>query len=331
MKKVKIIRPVSLDIYKITTKKPIMTPGVHGCLGCLAKFGFLMPSLLVLILGILFVSINYGPTILLGVLFLVISIPWVYTIFHGGRYKPEKSFYWWRLTKEKMQLIYRVITVVVVVISILLLIIQFKLVTLLALISAITGLYVISKSFKVHEDVDYVANQELSDILGMEIDEKVQASYLKKDVIMLLSDKKIICSFMEKNQWNVINKKIEEIAKIGIYTPVMMGSFFNTEIYFQLLFTDLTKIELKMDLGNKLTSNPDLFFRKFLVTLDAVLLGKVDETIKSRRRVSVNSDAKPIIETSEQEIKGRSIDISTQVIPSLQNAKPVESGRVLEL
>ena len=332
-RKIKIIKPISFDIYKITTEKPIMTPGVHGCLGCLAKFGFIMPSLLVLIMGVIFVSINYWPTILLGVLFLIISLPWVYTILHGGRYKPEKSFYWWRLNKEKMQLIYKVVTIIIVIISIPLLILNFKLSVLLSLIGALGGLYLITKSFKVHEDIDYVANQELSEKLGIEIDEKVQASYLKKNIIMLLSDKKIICSYLEGGQWNILNKRIDEITKIGIYTPVMMGSLFNTELYFMLMFTDSTKVELKMDLGDKITSNPDLFFRKFLVTIDAVLLGKVDEKIQSRRRVSVNQEntkaTKPV--ESINDTQGRSIDISRKVIHGIENAIPIESGRIIEL
>lgn len=332
-KKIRIIKPISFDIYKISTENPVMTPGIRGCLGCLAKFGFIMPSLLILILGVVFVSINYWPTILLGILFLLISIPWVYTIFHGGTYKPEKSFYWWRLSKEKMHQIYKVVTIIMVIISIPLLIMDFKLSVLLSLVGALAGLYVITKSFKVHEDIDYVANQELSEKIGLEIDEKVQASYFKNSIIMLLSDKKIICSYIEGKQWNILNKRIDEITRIGIYTPAMMGSLFNTELYFILMFTDSTKVELKMDLGDNITSNPDLFFRKFLITLDAVLLGKVDEKIQSRRRVSINRDnneaTKPI--ESVNVTQGRSIDISKEVIHGIENAIPIESGRVIEI
>jgi hypothetical protein len=232
-----------------------------------------------------------------------------------------------------MQLIYKVVTIIIVIISIPLLILNFKLSVLLSLIGALGGLYLITKSFKVHEDIDYVANQELSEKLGIEIDEKVQASYLKKNIIMLLSDKKIICSYLEGGQWNILNKRIDEITKIGIYTPVMMGSLFNTELYLMLMFTDSTKVELKMDLGDKITSNPDLFFRKFLVTIDAVLLGKVDEKIQSRRRVSVNQEntkaTKPV--ESINDTQGRSIDISRKVIHGIENAIPIESGRVIEL
>ena len=332
-KKIRIIKPISFDIYKISYENPVTTPGIRGCLGCLAKFGFIMPSLLVLILGVVFVSINYWPTILLGILFLLISIPWVYTIFHGGTYKPEKSFYWWRLSKEKMHQIYKVVTIIMVIISIPLLIMDFKLSVLLSLVGALAGLYVITKSFKVHEDIDYVANQELSEKLGMEIDEKVQASYIKNSIIMLLSDKKIICSYIEGKQWNILNKRIDEITRIGIYTPAMMGSLFNTELYFMLMFTDSTKVELKMDLGDNITSNPDLFFRKFLITLDAVLLGKVDEKIQLRRRVSINRDnneaTKPI--ESVNVTQGRSIDISKEVIYGIENAIPIESGRIIEI
>jgi len=181
-----------------------------------------------------------------------------------------------------------------------------------------------------HEDVDYVANQELADIVGMEVDEKVQASYLKKDIIFLLTDKKILFAYQEDNNWSVLNKRIADISTIGVYTPMMMGSIFNTDLYFLLMFTDSTSVELKMDLGNKLTSNPDLFFKKFLITLDAFLLGKTDEKIASRRRVSVNNDPKPSVSDNYEGTSVRTIDISDTILRNLRDATQIESGRTLE-
>ena len=340
MRKVKIISPISLDIYKITTDKPINVPVATGCMGCLSKIGLLLFPVITLFLGILFLSVGIAPDdgsgTILWLCFISIFVVaggflWLRWIVTGGNYKPGKSFYWWRLTKEKMQLIYKVVVIVVVLISIPLLIVQFKLVVLLSLIGALGGLYVISNSFDVHENIDYVANQELTDIIGMEVGEKVQASYLKKKVILLLTDKKVICAHFDSNQWKIINKKIEEITKIGIYTPVMMGGFFNTELYFILIFTDSTRVELKMDLGDNTTSNPDLFFRKFLVVLDSVLLGKVDEKIVSRRRVSVNTNNQPPLDSSIIKESNRKINISNKVVPILRSANPEESGRVIEL
>ena len=339
MKKIKIIRPISFDIYKITTEKPIKTPVVSGCMGCLAKFGLLMFPVIILILGISFLSVGIAPedgsgTILwlclISLLVTAGGFLWLRWIMAGGKYRPGKSFYWWRLTKEKMLLIYKVVAIVMVVICIPLLIVEFKLSGLITLIGALISLYYIPKSFKVHEDVDYVANQELADIIGMEVDEKVQASYLKKDIIFLLTNKKIIFAYREDNNWRVLNKRIADVSAIGVYTPMMMGSIFNTDLYFLLLFIDSTRVELKMELGDKITSNPDLFLKKFLIILDAVVLGKTDEKIASRRRVSVNNEPKPSVSDNNEGIDVRTIDISDTIISNLRDASPIESGRTLE-
>lgn len=339
MKEVKIIRPISLDIYKITTEKPIEIPVVSGCMGCIAKFGLLIFPVIILILGITSLSVGIAPDdgaginlwqCLISLLVISSCFLWIKWIIAGGKYRPGKSFYWWRLTKEKMLLIYKIVAVIVVVICILLLIYEFKLSGLVTLVVVLVALYYVPKSFMAHEDVDYVANQELADIVGMEVDEKVQASYLKKDIIFLLTDKKILFAYQEDNNWSVLNKRIADISTIGVYTPMMMGSIFNTDLYFLLMFTDSTSVELKMDLGNKLTSNPDLFFKKFLITLDAFLLGKTDEKIASRRRVSVNNDPKPSVSDNYEGTSVRTIDISDTILRNLRDATQIESGRTLE-
>lgn len=339
MKEVKIIRPISLDIYKITTEKPIEIPVVSGCMGCIAKFGLLIFPVIILILGITSLSVGIAPAdgsginlwqCLISLLVISSCFLWIKWIIAGGKYRPGKSFYWWRLTKEKMLLIYKIVAVIVVVLCILLLIYEFKLSGLVTLVVVLVALYYVPKSFMAHEDVDYVANQELADIVGMEVDEKVQASYLKKDIIFLLTDKKILFAYQEDNNWSVLNKRIADISTIGVYTPMMMGSIFNTDLYFLLMFTDSTSVELKMDLGNKLTSNPDLFFKKFLITLDAFLLGKTDEKIASRRRVSVNNDPKPSVSDNYEGTSVRTIDISDTILRNLRDATQIESGRTLE-
>lgn len=337
MKTIEILSPISLDIYKITADKLIKSSDSNGILGIVAKFGLLVFPLMLLIAGLFLVfmflfSFN-GPfwisllLLLGGLLLTLVSSLWLGWILKGGTYKPEKSFYWWRLTKERMSLLYIVLTIIFVVISIISLIIEFKITTIIFLVGGLMGIYYIKKSFEVHEDVDYVANQELANIIGMEVDEKIQASYQKKDVIMLVTDKKIICASMRNRQWNVLNKKLDSISSIGIYTPMMMGSLFNSEIYMQLIFTDLSRVELKMDMFDKFTSNPDLFFKRFLIALDAFVLGKTDEKIASRRRVSVNSEYKP---SNNKEINIRTIDLSDTVLCNLRDATPFESGRILE-
>lgn len=341
MKIVEIIRPISLNIHDITTNKPIKTytPDSTGSMEILSKIGLLVFPSILLMMGLIFLSVGIAPddgsgTILwlsLISLFVVVgSLLWLRWIIKGGKYKPGKSFRLWRLTKEKMSFFYMAVAIIAIIICVSLLIVEFKLQLLFGLIGLLFGLYFIKKSFKVHEDVDYTANQELANILGMDVDEKVQASYLKDDVIFLLTDKKIIFAYKKNRSWKVLNEKIEEISKIGVYTPMMGGSLFNTDLYFFLLFNASTVVELKMDLTDKITSNPDLFFKKFLTTFDDVLLGKTDEKIVSRRRVSVNTAPKPLGSVNEEGVGRRKIDISETVLGHLRDATPIEPGRTLE-
>lgn len=341
MKEVGIIRPISLDLNDITTNIPINTSEPNGFKEGLSKIGLLVFPSIILMMGLLFFMVGVAPDdgepilwlSLISLLVVFASLLWLRWILKRGTYKPGKSFRLWRLTKKKISLFYTAVAVIAIIICVSLLFVEFKLQLLFWIIVLIIGLYYIKKSFKVHEDVDYTANQELAEILGMDVDEKVQASYLKNDVIFLLTDKKIIFAYKKNRRWKVLNKKIEEISKIGVYTPMMMGSFFNTDLYFLLLFGDSTKVQLKMDLTDNITSNPDLFFKKFLTTLDDVLLGKTDEKIVSRRRVSVNSantGPKPSESVNDEDTGMRKIDISETVLSHLRDATPIEPGRTLE-
>ena len=86
-----------------------------------------------------------------------------------------------------------------------------------------------------------------------------------------------------------------------------------------------------MGLYDKFTSNPDLFFRKFLLVLDAALMGKTDMIIASRRRTSVNNKPKPSVNVNKEGIEVRTIDISDTILGSLREATVIEPGRTLEL
>ena len=88
---------------------------------------------------------------------------------------------------------------------------------------------------------------------------------------------------------------------------------------------------LHMETYGKATSNATLFIRKFLNVLDDVVLGKVDEKISSRRRVSVNQETKPVESQQSESKEVRRLDLSEDMMEKLRNATPVESGRVLEL
>lgn len=199
------------------------------------------------------------------------------------------------------------------------------------------GIYYTNKSFKVHGDVDFVTSQEMENIVGVEIDEKIQATYqnfdsstsdnLPQDAnLMIVSDKRMYFSFLENGEWFFVKKRVDEIIKIGIYDDQK-----DNKIHLKILFSDETNIMLHLESYGKATSNSTLFVRKFLDVLDAVLLGTVDEKISSRRRVSVNQETKSVesYESSDKEI--RRLELSNDVIEQLKAATPVESGRVIDL
>ena len=264
---------------------------------------------------------------------LIMGVAATIVLFSGGKYKPEKSFFFWRLSKDKRLKLYKYVTVGGVVIFILISLNGFKVQHVVNLMILLMTFYYVQKSFSVHEDVDFVANMEVSDLLGMEVDEKIQASYLNYDSseapskgnnIMLLTDKKLLFAFYDGSKWSLMNKFLRDVVKIGRINLPSNSSCLYVE------FNDDTNLCLHMNLYDKLTSNPDLFFKKFLTTLDAVVLGKTDERIASRRRVSVNNEPKPSVSVNEEGNDVRTIDISDTIISNLRDATPIESGRTLE-
>lgn len=266
---------------------------------------------------------------------IIIAVPLYYLMFIGGDYKPEKSFWFHRLPKEKM----RKYQFYFAAFGILFLLVDalangFGISFFWYLVVILLTLYYVNKSFAFHEDVDYSVNMEVSELLGMEVDEKIQASYQNFDSsdkiksgsnMMLVTDKKVIFAYNNGQKWEMVNKKINDIVKIG-YT-----GYGDSENYMRLCFSDDTAIGLRMCMYDKFTSNPDLFFKKFLIVLDAVLLGKTDERIASRRRVSVNEDAQPSARTNDESVEIRKVDISSTILQDLKDATPVEPGRSLDL
>lgn len=270
---------------------------------------------------------------------LLMGVAATIVLFSGGKYKPEKSFFFWRLSKGKMSKLYKYFTIGGVIIIVLLSLYEFKVQNVFYLIAVLIALYAAQKSFAVHEDVDFVANMEVSDLLGMEVDEKIQASYLNFDTsnkpsdgsnIMLLTDKKLLFAFYDGSKWSLMNKFLKDIAKIGRINTEGVVNLTSSSSCLYVEFIDNTNLILHMNLYDKLTSNPDLFFKKFLTTLDAVVLGKTDEKIASRRRVSVNNEPKPSVSDNNEGIDVRTIDISDTILGNLRDATPIESGRTLE-
>lgn len=345
MQKVKIIPPISLTADLNSIKIPI----ISGFLNKFAKFGFIILALFPFVIGLAFLQIKilYPLFLVLGAVLLLISIVWVFTLLYGGSYKPGFSFIWWRVKRKHMLILYRIIAILILLFLLLIVISKFiykgfsveqDFVTLLKLVTVIgivfSGIYTMIHSFKIHEDVDYIANQEASELLGMELDERIQASYEKLGVILIVTDKKIVFINEGRKQNSVLSKEIKEISEIGIVTSIMtFEDFFNSDIYLFLVFSDdQTKIRIKMSLDDKITSNPDLFIRKFLTRLDNVLLGKTDKIIKSRRRVSISANRKSEDKPSNCGLNpNRSIDLSETIQKKLQNPVQVKSGRVLNL
>ena len=276
---------------------------------------------------------------IIGFVAFVMGIACFKVLYSGGEYKPEKSYPLWRLSKERMAKIYKYYTIGGVILIAMLSLYEFKVQYIFYLFTILAALYYMSKSFAVHEDVDYVTNSEVAELLGLDMDEKIQASYQNFDSVanvgggcnmILLTDKKLVFAYYADKTWSMINKKISEIAEIGRVNTDGIINITSSASYLQLVFTDGTSVGLHMDLYDKMTSNPNLFFKKFLETIDAVLLGKVDEKITSRRRVSVNQTTKQTSEMSNEEPGRRVLDFSESIITSLKDAKPIDSGRILE-
>lgn len=260
-------------------------------------------------------------------------------LFSGGDYKPEKSFFFWRLSKEKMLKLYKYFTIGGVVIIVLLSLYEFKVQNVVYLFLVLAALFFAQKSFSVHEDVDFVANMEVSNLLGMEIDERIQASYQNYDSsgrpssgnnIMLLTDKKIVFAFYDGSKWSLMNKFLKDIVRIGRINTEGVVNLTSSSSCLYIEFVDNTNLCLHMNLYDKITSNPTLFFKKFLTVLDAVMLGKTDERIASRRRVSVNNEPKPRVNVNSEGVEVRTIDVSETILSNLRNATQIEPGRTLE-
>ncbi|MBO7128541.1 MAG: hypothetical protein J6W05_02055 [Prevotella sp.] len=266
-------------------------------------------------------------------------------VFTERKYKPGKSFMFFRGSKERLKKIINyggfAGIIILCLIAYFVYMEEQKIGGLGYFITGIWGIiyaiYYTNKSFKVHEDVDFVTSSEMENIVGVEIGEKIQATYqnfdsstsdgLQDDAnLMIISDKKIYFSFLENGEWSFVKKNINEIEKIGIFDD----SQNHQKIHLKLLFSDETSIMLHMESFGKATSNANLFIRKFLEVLDAVVLGTVDEKISSRRRVSVNQETKPVESQQSENKEIRRLDLNNDVMEKLRNATPVESGRVLE-
>jgi hypothetical protein len=310
----------------------------YGSFVAFLLFYLALPIFIVLGLIIAFVEESVFNKFM-GILSFVLCGVIMWFGFKERAYKPEKSFAMYRGSRELIQkrIVYKTIASIILMGMIA----YFDYTENGKLSNSIWGIcalaffiYYTIKSFKVHEDVDFVTSTEIEDIIGVEIGEKMQATYQNFDSsieeipngakIIVVTDKKIYFSYNDEEKRSFLKKNICEISKIGIYGGQ------NDVIFFKLLFLDDTSIFLHMETYDKVTSNPVLFLSKLLGVIDAVVLGTVDEKISSRRRVTINHEKEPIENQESENKEIRHLDISDTVLDGLRNATSIESGRVLE-
>ena len=338
MKKIKKIAPIHLVAE---AQGKAMSLFIIVILPVFVFIGFLM----------MIVSFSKGSTGdgMIGLLCVTFFGGIVFYLIKGGEYKPQKSFYFYRFTKEKLKKFNVLMILISLAVFALAMFLQPKtgIKNVGYLIAGLSFFYYMNKSIKVHDDVDYVANMQFADLIGLEVDEKVNASYQNFDPtdrtsiqensnIFLVSNRKMFFAFYNGTNWLTTTKKIEEIEKIGVSSNGSEG-----KSYLKLVFVDGTKIGLRMCLYDKLTSNPSLFIKQFLETLDAYLLGYTISNRSDRRRVSVGkitiSQDSPkqstdiIEETVDNPSQTRIIDINESILKDIKQGISVEPGRTIEL
>ena len=347
MNEIRIIPRHRLNWYVISAKKPYMPLATF--LSAFTKFLFLL-LLCVFCLFFPILMLNEGEPIAalisMGVGLFIASYFFPF-IGGGGIYKPGKSFVAWRKTKEQIykqqKRIGIITTLLVIPIALVMYICESNIKTFYYLAVAVLGglgtiiyvCYFLKKNFAFHEDVDFVLISDVSRLLGFDIDEKIQASYYNKydDTVLLLTNKKLMYAFWNNGERFVMTKSFDEISRIGVYN----GSYLKRptgNLYLLIEFSDSSVIEEKMQEFD-FTSNPDLFFKKFLLTLDNYLTNDnvATTTNSSRRRVSVGNSAE--YEKQQEDValqmRKRVIDVSESIIQGFNGAISVENNRKLEL
>ncbi|MCP1650582.1 hypothetical protein [Pseudomonas nitroreducens] len=208
-------------------------------------------------------------------------------------------------------------------------------------LAGIFGLYVLSKSFKFHGDVDFSTNEYLASALGVSVGEKVLLSYqnFNTDEVepgsnaFAATATKLIAAVFDGVAWRKISRDLNQISHIGI-----IGSE-EQDYYVKLEFSDGLYVLLCIGLYDKLTSNPILVIRRLLEVIDASLLGSSDAPLAAqRRRVVVKTDAPaltPVVSAGEAMPVSlapiRNIELSSEVLMAIQGAEEVVPGRRLEL
>lgn len=225
--------------------------------------------------------------------------------------------------------------------------------------------YLATKTLKVHEDIDYVANEDLAEIMDMTIDERVMASYQNFDSsvplecqlddldgtpnLFVMTQRQIYFAFHTSTGWISNQFKLENITSLEINWDFV---HYNGGVTFQIQDgNEIKKLNFDLSLQDNLSQYPILIVRQMLNTFDSFKQGIYVEmsTKRKRRRNIVNNqpttDGHPSDATNEpQEVAAwesvpqssetaevRSIELCKDVYNGLKNAKPGMSKRALEL
>lgn len=283
--------------------------------------------------------------LLMGSLSTGIGVLAYYFFLKGeSNYIPGKSFKFYRITKEKQRKLAIWSVILCGILSI------FNLIgghwsLLCYSVGALFVLYYFIMSLKIHEDVDYVTNQAMEEMLGADIDEKVCASYQnfnnaskkqrKGDNLLVVTNRKIFYATYNGCTWMILKRQLEELKKVGFVNSTSSTS----ECILVLEFSDESSICLKMDIMDKLTSNPNMFFKQFLNVLDAYVSGYDIAKNKSRRRVSVGEASNNTIKTEEIIVSNQmpnnarkiNLELDEYILAQIKVGDEITSGRKIEL
>ena len=252
-------------------------------------------------------------------------------------YVPGKSFKGVRLAKDKEKT-KKIFVGLMIIISgvVLLLIIYGNWPYVVGGISILALGYYSMKSYKFHEDVDFVVNQAMEDLLEIGIDEKVVASYRNYDMenvspkkdnnLMVVTNRKIFFATYNGNTWLTLIRPFEQLIGVGY---AVEEDYCSETLAFE--FVDKTCICLRMSVMDNLASNPSLFFLQFLNALDAYLLGETITGNKPRRRVSIGTTSATGTASEPSSARTVNLEISEEMAAQIKAGEEIGSGRRIEI
>ncbi len=282
-----------------------------------------------------------------GIISFVLGIIMLY-ILHKGEttYVPGKTYKLLRLKKEglkKMAIWSFVLCGILYIIFAICMSWLYSLGFIITLFFFLLVIYSFIKSIEVHENVDYVTNQAIEKMLGVDIDEKIYASYQnfdntrnkpqKGDNLIVMTNKKIFYTTYNGNTWMILKRQFKDLNKIGY------SGYYDAECFLFLEFADSSSICLRMDAMGKLTSNPNLFMKQFINMLDAYVLGNDMIKTQTRRRVIANVSSDEFVKCEKLETissvnnstRKINLEIDDDLVAQIKIGEEIGYGRRLEL